>query len=361
MKKHHFTFLLPTLVATCILATSCEPTPLGGETPTGTEHEVSASTPRYLAAAGGKIYATCYNPCGILRIDTLTHNREAFCRLGVYHPEGICANGAYLYVASSNIADENNNYLYDNTIYKVNMLTFEICDSITVGKNPNQVIAAGDNHIAVNCAGDYASDFGGTYLIDINTNQAQQLDVTFYKMDFYDGNLYGYTNPYGELKFYKYNITTQQKEEILGDWSNTSSPYGIDIDPTNGDIYITTNGNYTANGDVLSYRNDGTAKHAAAEAMLLPSKVLFANGGHAFVLNEGSWGGNNADISLYNTSSGTITNSHFSNSNGRGLGDVAQDAIIYGSKMYIAVSFSNSIEAMKLSDGSSSRISCFGE
>lgn len=343
-----------------MLTTSCEPTPPEGNDPP-TTHAVSASTPRYLAAAGGKIYVTCYTPCGVMKIDTLTQQREAFCKLSQYHPEGICVNGGYLYVASGNIADENNNYIYNNKIYKIELLDFELCDSIEVGPNPVQLISVDDNHIAVCCSGDYASDFGGTYLIDVNTNETQKLDETLYKIEAYNNHLYGYTNPYGTLKFYKYDINTLQKEEILSGWNHNSSPYGINIDPSNGDIYITTNGNYTSNGDVLVYNNDGSVKHNAAEALLLPSKVAFHSGNQAFILNEGSWGGNNAEISLYNTATGAISNSHFSNSNGRGLGDVAQDAIIYGSKLYIAVSFSNTIEAMRLADGVSSRIACIGE
>lgn len=361
MKTKTSLYLIAATLIFAISATSCEPTPEGGEGNTPTEHAVSASTPRYLAASGGKIYVTCYNPCGVMRIDTLTQRREAFCKLPQYHPEGICANGGYLFVASGNIADENYNYIYNNKIYKINLLNFELCDSIEVSKNPIQAIAVDNNHIAVCCAGDYASDMGGTYLIDITTNETQKLDETLYKIDTHDGHLYGYTSPYGELKFYKYNINTLQKEEILSGWSHNSSPYGINIDPSNGDIYITTNGNYTANGDVLAYNSDGSVKHSGAEATLLPSKVLFQSGANAIILNEGSWGGNNSEISLYNTTTGAISNNHFSNSNGRGLGDVAQDAIIYGSKLYIAVSFSNTIEAMRLSDGSSTRIACTGE
>lgn len=360
MKTRTSFYLIAMTLIAAMLTTSCEPTPEGG-TSTPTEHAVSASTPRYLAASGGKIYVTCYNPCGVMRIDTLTRSREAFCRLTQYHPEGISINGGYLYVASGNIADENYNYVYNNKIYKIDLLNFEVCDSIEVSKNPTQLITVDDNHIAVCCAGDYANDFGGTYLINVTTNEKQKLDETLYKIDAYNGHIYGYTNPYGTIKFYKYDINTLQKEEILSGWSHSSSPYGINIDPSNGDIYITTNGNYTSNGDVLAYNNDGSVKHNGTEAMLLPSKIVFTAGNQALILNEGSWGGNNSEISLYNTATGSISNNHFSNNNGRGLGNVAQDAIIYGSKLYIAVSFSNTIEAMKLKDGSSTRITCTGE
>ena len=66
--------------------------------------------------------------------------------------------------------------------------------------------------------------------------------------------------------------------------------------------------------------------------------------GYAYLLNEGSWGSNNAEISRINLATGTIEADWFSSANGRGLGDVAQDLVHYGSRLYCTVWNSNTLE-----------------
>ncbi len=78
--------------------------------------------------------------------------------------------------------------------------------------------------------------------------------------------------------------------------------------------------------------------------------------GCALVLNEGTWGGNNASLTMLDLDKGTVTNDWFASVNGRGLGDVGQDAIVYGSKAYVSVWGSGSIEVIDTATGASTRI-----
>lgn len=73
--------------------------------------------------------------------------------------------------------------------------------------------------------------------------------------------------------------------------------------------------------------------------------------GTAYVLNEGLWGHNNASLSLLDPEGGSIVNNYFAQQNGRGLGDVAQDVLLYGSKLYITVSESHTIEILDARTG----------
>lgn len=78
-----------------------------------------------------------------------------------------------------------------------------------------------------------------------------------------------------------------------------------------------------------------------------------SNGTYAYVLNEGVWGYNNAEISRINITDGAIETDWFSQANGRGLGDVAQDLIHYGNKLYATVYMSNTIEVVDPATGKS--------
>lgn len=81
---------------------------------------------------------------------------------------------------------------------------------------------------------------------------------------------------------------------------------------------------------------------------------------NAYVVNEGLWGGNNAELSLLSLETGAITNNYFSAQNGRGLGDLAQDALVYGSRLYVVVSSSNTLEVIDPATGKSCRQISFG-
>ena len=63
-----------------------------------------------------------------------------------------------------------------------------------------------------------------------------------------------------------------------------------------------------------------------------------------FILNEGGFMSNNASLSYYNYDTKTLTNDYFASQNQRGLGDTGNDVKIYGSKMYIVVHGSNTVE-----------------
>lgn len=69
----------------------------------------------------------------------------------------------------------------------------------------------------------------------------------------------------------------------------------------------------------------------------------------AYVLNTGGWNSNSSTLDYYDLETKAITKDLFQTSAGGGLGDTANDLLIYGSKMYVAVNGSNRIEVTDLS------------
>lgn len=76
-----------------------------------------------------------------------------------------------------------------------------------------------------------------------------------------------------------------------------------------------------------------------------------------YILNGGKMNSNNATLDYYDSDAKELNTKVFSAVNGRGLGDTANDILIYGSKMYIAVDVSNTIEVMDLNAKSLKMIS----
>ena len=65
-----------------------------------------------------------------------------------------------------------------------------------------------------------------------------------------------------------------------------------------------------------------------------------------YVLNSGSMGKNNASMTYYDLTTGVATADIYNLKNGKGLGDTGQDALIYGSKLYVVVNKSSTIQVM---------------
>lgn len=65
-----------------------------------------------------------------------------------------------------------------------------------------------------------------------------------------------------------------------------------------------------------------------------------------YVLNQGLFNDNNSTLSFYSYSTKAVTADIFSSVNNRGLGDTGNDIEIYGSKMYIVMNVSSTVEVV---------------
>ena len=228
--------------------------------------------PRYIAATDGKLYITCYSPCSVIRVDTASLTVEATCLLGQYHPEGIAIAQGKAFVASSYQGNS-----YDNHLYIVDLATFANPTTVTVGMNLSNVKKINDNKIIVAWIGNYSDVPSGSAIIDATTLAVTNTGEALQKMDVYNGKVYGYSVEYDE----NWNETNNWKV-INADGTSEAFPfavsldanaYGININPANGDFYITSS-DYSTNGDVYCFTPSGTRRFKV-EAGAIPSKVLF--------------------------------------------------------------------------------------
>ena len=67
-----------------------------------------------------------------------------------------------------------------------------------------------------------------------------------------------------------------------------------------------------------------------------------------FVLCEGSFNGSNSSLTYYDYDNKTLTQDQFAKVNERGLGDTGNDIKVYGSKMYIVVNVSSTLEVVDI-------------
>lgn len=82
-----------------------------------------------------------------------------------------------------------------------------------------------------------------------------------------------------------------------------------------------------------------------------PDENLPVATGNILVLSEGAFGQNNSTLAHYNLTEKTTDLNYFQTKNGRGLGELANDMIKYGGKIYIVVNGSSQIEVINAHTG----------
>ena len=80
-----------------------------------------------------------------------------------------------------------------------------------------------------------------------------------------------------------------------------------------------------------------------------------------YFLNSGNMGNNNSSLYMYDIEKDEVVPDYFLAQNGRGLGDTAQDMIVYGDKMYIAVYGESTIEVTDLKAKSIKQVKTEGQ
>ena len=123
---------------------------------------------------------------------------------------------------------------------------------------------------------------GGSAIVNTNTLEVTQTNLELAGCTTYNGTVYAYASSWTEdpntgdwnqtVGFFQLNPNTLASSPISA-LSGIASPYGIDIDPSNGDIYVCESIS-GANGDLHCFTKNGE-KRFTSEAGVFPKKVIF--------------------------------------------------------------------------------------
>lgn len=237
-----------------------------------------ARQPRNICIFQAKAYITCFDGY-VIRIDMERLEIDGICKVG-RNPEGLCVANNKIYVANSGGLDFPN---YDNTISVIEIETFAEIKKIEVAKNPGEVHADSQGNIYLCSRGDYSLT---PYVLQKIDSQEDKLIKTFDNIPALKFKIYN------DLAFiYNYDFNSQEswikvfdcrsdeivKEQFVVDGTEFDTPYAIDINPYNGDVYIADGYNYVVWGDVLCFTQDGNLKYRLNEIGLNPNKITFLN------------------------------------------------------------------------------------
>ena len=214
--------------------------------------------PRYLAAYGGKVYATYYDG-HVARIDTTSLVVDAKVKVG-RNPEQLAVCGSKLFVANSGGMDYNTELGYDNTVSVIDLVSFCEVDKIEVALNPANVVSTGDgvfvasygNYADVPSALQYISKGGVQYVLPYACSQMTEICYN-------SGTLYGFLSQYDAnwnqtVTYISYNPSTGKVESPWIKEEQKPVPYKV---CAVGEYVCVTASDYMNDGDVYLYDTDG--------------------------------------------------------------------------------------------------------
>lgn len=235
--------------------------------------QISLSTnegqsPRSLVARDGKVYISMYNGY-VSRLDTVSLAIDGNVKVGP-NPEEIAIAGNNLYVPNSNGMNWREGY--GTTASIVDLSSFTVAKTITVGLNPTKFCSNGKD-VFLLCKGNYGDVPSRVYQVLPDNSVKELAEATL--MDIRDNKLYLANAPWGttgaSVKYNVYNITNSSMTDMLSG-EVVDAPLALAIDPVSGKIIVTSytldNGNigttlagyaheYNANGEFVRRYNVG--------------------------------------------------------------------------------------------------------
>ena len=233
---------------------------------------------RYICFRGNKAYVSSYvGPVSIdpnaqlgaiFEIDTATLQITRKVTVG-YQPEELVINGEYLYVVNSGGYRAPN---YDSTMSLVSLKDFRQVQKIPVCLNPHRLRKDQYNQLWITSRGDYKdvqpqlicfSPATNSQLSIANAPAASEMvivgDSMYYYGSHWNEQTMSNTITYGVLNI-QYPISNIRPLITDGTEKNIKIPYGIQVNPYNGDIYVTDAKNYVSSGQLHCYSREGKRK-----------------------------------------------------------------------------------------------------
>lgn len=244
--------------------------------------QVNIPNCRYIRFHRKKAYVTSYvgpvqlnNPDAVqgavYKVDTLTLEVEGRVTVG-YQPDELCVLGQYLYVANSGGYRAPN---YDNTVSQIELQDFKQVHKTPVAPNLHRIRADRHGKLWVTSRGDFMETHSNLYVLQkkAGTNEMEvtdTLDIPCSNLCIQGDSLYYYStewNTYQQRNTIAYGIVNVRTLEHVthhfitdGTEQDITIPYGINVHPETGDIYITDAKNYVSSGTLSCYTREGKLK-----------------------------------------------------------------------------------------------------
>lgn len=236
--------------------------------------------PRSIVFNKNKAFISSYDGT-VAVMDTTSLAIEKYITVG-RNPEKMAIANGKLYVANSGGLDYPN---YDKTVSVIDLTTLTETKKITVALNPVGMIADQYGDIYVLSSGDYGTVKPAMTVIDSKTDLVSQTfanfgggsiaisgDVAYIAGTTYDENF----NATNYVKLFNVKTEKMLRSNFITDGTVITTPYGINVDPVSGEVFITDAKNFSTNGQVVCFNSLGVKKYSLTTG-ITPNKIIFLN------------------------------------------------------------------------------------
>jgi YVTN family beta-propeller protein len=243
----------------------------------GFVNTVPGRSPRFAVATQGKVFVSAQDgTVSVIDTSSLTITRTI--NVGS-NPEEMVVSGNKLFVTNSGGFNFPN---YDSTVSVINLTTLAETGKIRVGLNPTRITADDNGNVYVIATGNYTTV--PSSLVKLN---AQSETVTFAadsavsKIRYYNNALYAindfaYTGLSSNVRRLSTTDFSNLSSSFITDATTVVTPYGIEIDENNGDIYITDAKDFTSSGEVFCFDQAGKKRFSFVTTPgVNPNSVVF--------------------------------------------------------------------------------------
>lgn len=237
----------------------------------------SSRQPRFITFHKDKAYVCSFDGT-VARIDTTSLNIEAYIHAG-RNPDGICVQNDKLYVSNSGGLDNPN---YDNTVSVIDIASFTEIKKINVGTNPGKIQPDKYGNVYVSVRGNITDNNSQLVKIDSKTDEVVET-INQQALNFAISNEFAYLYSYDynrktvQIKVYNIKTGRVERENFITDGTTITTPYGINVNPYNGNIYITDAYDYKVKGNVLCFNPQGQLQFKINNVGINPNTIVFSD------------------------------------------------------------------------------------
>ncbi|MDR2691669.1 MAG: YncE family protein [Dysgonamonadaceae bacterium] len=257
---------------------------------------------RYIRFLQGNAYVSSYvGPVAIdpnaqlgavFRVDTASLQVTGTVTVS-YQPDEMEITDEYIYVANSGgYRGGSGKTEYDNTVSVVEINSMKQVRKIPVGINLHRIRRDSYGKLWVSSRGNYKNIPSRLFVLDRKNPNSREmvvtdsLDIPCSNMCIRGDSLYFYSAEWNEQKgknTVSYGIINVKTKQLVtshfitdGTEKDIAVPYGIQVNPVNGDIYVTDAKNYVSSGTLHCYDRNGKLKWSEQTGDI-PAHMCFLN------------------------------------------------------------------------------------
>jgi hypothetical protein len=232
---------------------------------------VVGTNPYSLAIANNKIYITNGPASNVTVLNLADFSFVKNIPVGVY-PQEIIEFSGKIFVANNSLFGGS----ADSTVTVIDPIRDSVIATIVVKKDPSSFAVSNDNHLLIGCPGDQNSG----RIFKVNPQTFQIVDIYtvpnfgFSKdisVDKNSNDIYFISNNNDIVKF---NLSTRQSSIVVSSVFPNNFYYGYAYDYVNSRHYVLDAKNFTVNGNLYIYSNNGTLLNTY-QTSIAPRRILF--------------------------------------------------------------------------------------